>query len=156
YANGVMRTVETTCASCRTFTWSAAALSLGLLLHSGQSAQATSTREEASEKFFASDPIPHLHIQVAETNLSKLRRNARVYVRATVKEGDRVYTDVGLHLKGAAGSFRPVDDSKPALTLNFDKFVEHQNFHGVDKLALNNSVQDPTYMTEALCSDLFL
>src|SRR5207249_5635427 len=43
-----------------------------------------------------------------------------------------------------------------ALTLNFDRFLEHQRFHGIDKLALNNSVQDPSYLTEALCGELFL
>ena len=65
------------------------------------------------------------------------------------------YQAVGVHLKGAAGSFRNVDD-KPALTLNFDRFVEHQRFHGLDKIHLNNSVQDPAWMTEIVCGDLFL
>src|SRR5262249_44617581 len=65
-------------------------------------------------------------------------------------------TNGGPHHNGRAGSFRPVDESKPALTLNFDKFQKHQNFHGIDKLALNNSVQDSSYMTEAICSELFL
>jgi hypothetical protein len=116
----------------------------------------TKPRQEEAAAFFASTSAPLLRIRVAQTNLLQLRRNARAYVRATVTEGNRTYTDVGVHLKGAAGSFRPVDDSKPAFTLNFDKFIEHQNFHGIDKLALNNSVQDGTYLTEAICAELFL
>src|SRR5260370_9148043 len=44
---------------------------------------------------------------------------------------------------------------RPALTLNFDKFNEGQRFHGLDKIHLNNSVQDPTWMTETICSELF-
>ena len=87
---------------------------------------------------------------MAQTNFNKLRRNPRDYVRATIREGDQVYEEVGIHLKGAAGSFRPVDGDKPAFTLNFDKFVDRQKFHGLDKLSLNNSVQDPSYMTEAI------
>jgi hypothetical protein len=87
--------------------------------------------------------------------MQQLRKEARTYVMATVVEGTRIYTNVGVHLKGAAGSFRPVDD-RPALTLNFDKFAEGQRFHGLDKLHLNNSVQDPSYTTELICGELFL
>ena len=65
-----------------------------------------------------------------------------------------VYNDVGVHLKGGPGSFRKTDD-KPALSLNFDKFVPGVNFHGLDKVLLNNSVQDPAYMCEYLGSYLF-
>src|SRR5262249_6524698 len=63
-------------------------------------------------------------------------------------------TSVAVHLKGAAGSFRPVDDL-PAMTLNFDKFVPGQNFHGLHKISLNNSVQDPSYLSEKVCRELF-
>ena len=65
------------------------------------------------------------------------------------------YKEVQIHLKGGAGSFRPFDD-RPALTLNFDKNVAKQRFHGIDKMHLNNSVQDPWWMTEIICGDLFL
>ena len=55
---------------------------------------------------------------------------------------------------GEAGSFRPVND-RPALTLNFDKYREKQKFHGLDKLHLNNSVQDGGYLNEHLASVIF-
>ena len=57
-------------------------------------------------------------------------------------------------MKGNYGTFQAFE-KKPSLTLNFDKFNEHQKFHGMDKLHLNNSVQDPSYMTEIICGDLF-
>ena len=105
--------------------------------------------------FFESGRVPQLRIEIAKTNMDSLRRDARKYVPATVRDGETVYTNVAIHLKGAAGSFRQVDD-RPALTLNFDKYVEGQSFHGLDKLHLNNSVQDPAYMTELICGELFL
>src|SRR3954451_9091471 len=108
----------------------------------------------ASEAFFNSAQIPTIEIEVKGANLTALRQNTREYVGATVREGKTTYTDVGIHLKGAAGSFR-VFDEKPALTLNFDRFKAHQKFHGLDKLHLNNSVQDPSYMTEIICGELF-
>ena len=108
-----------------------------------------------AEEFFAEGPIPRIRIEVNAAGMKSLRENARAYVKATVRESvpgqpDRVYNDVAIHLKGAAGSFRDVND-RPALTLNFDKFVPSARFHGLSKIHLNNSVQDGTYMEENLC-----
>ncbi|HTD66715.1 MAG TPA: CotH kinase family protein, partial [Candidatus Limnocylindria bacterium] len=52
------------------------------------------------------------------------------------------------------GSFRPLN-AKPALTLNFDKFADKQRFHGLQKISLNNSVQDPSYVSEKICRDIY-
>src|SRR5947199_6835908 len=79
---------------------------------------------------------------------------SKSFIVTVTVDGDE-YKEVSLHLKGGAASFRPVDH-KPALTLNFDKFVDKQRFHGLDKIHLNNSVQDPAWMTEIVCGDLFL
>jgi spore coat protein H len=114
----------------------------------------SATAVSASD-FFASGRIPHIRIEIAKTNMDSLRRDARKYVPATFRDGDTVYTNVAIRLKGAAGSFQPVDD-RPALTLNFDKYVPGQKFHGIEKMHLNNSVQDPSYMTELICGELFL
>jgi spore coat protein H len=111
-------------------------------------------KTDESDAFFNSLAVPLIKIEIKGTNLSNLRHDNRRYVRAKVTEGKTVYEDVGIHLKGAAGSFRGLED-RPALTLNFDKFEEDQKFHGIDKLHLNNSVQDPSYMTELICSELF-
>ena len=61
---------------------------------------------------------------------------------------------MAVHLKGAAGSFRPLDD-KPGLTLSFDRFRRGQLLHGLSKVHLNNSVEDPSYLTEELGGELF-
>ena len=65
-----------------------------------------------------------------------------------------VFTDVALHLKGSVGSFRDVDD-KPDLTLDFNRFDFQQRFHGLRRIHLNNSVEDPSYCNEMLGSELF-
>jgi spore coat protein H len=105
-----------------------------------------------------------IHIEIAPKDVEKLRgyfwngrggqHQERPEVLASVREGETVYTKVALHLKGAAGSFRPFDD-KPALTLNFSRHTPHQRFHGYDKISLNNSVQDPSYLSEAISRELF-
>jgi len=116
-----------------------------------------------SSELFGSTNIPRLRIEIPAEGIELLSqyefRNrgsvARTNVLATVREGDVVYTNVALHLKGAMGSFRPIDD-KPALTLNFDKYADGQRFHGLQKLHLNNSVQDGTYVSEQVCREIFL
>jgi spore coat protein H len=78
----------------------------------------------------------------------------RPYALARVSANGRAFTNVAVHLKGSFGSFRPVDGF-PALTLNFDKVAPGQEFFGLHKLSLNNSVQDPTCLHERLCRELF-
>ncbi len=107
-----------------------------------------------SVAFFNSIPIVELTITLGEAEVEELYRAPRSYVKATVREGKKEYKDVGIHLKGRAGSFRHFH-SRPALTLNFDKYVKKQRFHGMDKLHLNNSVQDRSYLNELVCGDLF-
>lgn len=111
---------------------------------------------DPSVAFFREGRIPRLRIEIPPGELQRLREQNREYVRCTVSEEEGLeYVHVGIHLKGAAGSFRGLDD-RPALTLNFDKFTDGQLFHGLDKLHLNNSVQDPGYLDELICSELFL
>jgi spore coat protein H len=118
-----------------------------------------------TEDLFAGGSIPRIKIEVPAKSIERLRGKGwswgwggptreRPEVEATVVEGGQVYTNVALHLKGSAGSFQPVD-SKPGITLNFDKFVKGQTFHGLQKISLNNSVQDPSFSSEKICRELF-
>lgn len=93
-----------------------------------------------------------LHLRA--TNLHALRENPREYTPITAVVNGQTFTNVGAKLKGAAGSFRPVDD-QPALTLHFSKWVEGRRLFGIRRLHLNNSVQDPSYLNEYLGSELF-
>jgi spore coat protein H len=108
-----------------------------------------------ADSFFNNTKLSRITLDVEPKALQGLNAAPKVNVHATVKAiipGQRevTYKDVAMHLKGSAGSFRKVED-KPAMTLNFDKFVEDQHFQGLDKVLLNNSVQDPTFMHENLC-----
>ena len=112
------------------------------------------------DDIFAGTNVLHIKIQISQAGMNQLRQanwgnnSERPVVLATVSEGGVVYTNVTLHLKGAAGSFRPVDDD-PCFTLNFDKAAPEQSFHGLHKLSLNNSVQDHSFLTEKICRELF-
>ena len=100
-------------------------------------------------------PVPVFKVTVDADNLKLLAKDARKYVRATIRVGDQSYADVGLHLKGAAGSWREWGD-KPGLTMNFNKFTKGQLFRTIDKLNQNNAAQDGSYMHELLAYELSL
>ena len=117
--------------------------------------------EPAGDELFTG-PVPRLQIEIPAEGMKILHdykqvwretRPERIDVQATVREGGKVYTNVAVHLKGSF-SFQPID-GKPSLTLNFEKFAPGQRFHGLTKIHLNNSVQDPSYLCESFARELF-
>src|SRR4051812_606646 len=135
-------------------------LILGLV---GLGRAADSAKKEADE-LFRDGNIPTIRVEISRTGVETLRKyrwkwggsnEDRVAVSGVIKEGKSVYTNVAIRLKGAAGSFRSVDQN-PGLTLNFDKWVEGQRFHGLQKLSLANSLQDPTFVADKFCRELYL
>ena len=122
--------------------------------HAVQNGLARKAKPDPSDDFFTNAPITSLAITINATNMATLRADKHHYVRASIREGDQVWGEVGIHCKGSAGSVRELDD-RPALTVNFDKYVDRQKFHGLDKISLNNSVQDPSYTTELICGEMF-
>jgi len=112
-------------------------------------------QREAADALFNDGTILRLLIEVPPAQVDQLKSNARRYVRATVRDGTTVYTNVAIHLKGSAGSYRNIGD-KVGMTLNFEVFEPNApRFHGLKKLHLNNSVQDPTWMSELICGHMF-
>jgi spore coat protein H len=111
-------------------------------------------KPDVTDEIFTNGIITKVFVEISPTNMVLLRKSSHSYVKAKVKEGTNVWEEVGVHVKGSAGSVRSVDEN-PALTLNFDKYVDRQKYHGLDKIHLNNSVQDPSYLTELLCGEMF-
>jgi spore coat protein H len=103
---------------------------------------------------FTNGVIRQLRIELTPEAATRLRQQPREHVPATVTEGTNTWHQVGIHLKGATGSFRPLED-KPGLTLDFSRFTPGQKFHGLRKIHLNNSVEDPSYANEILGGELF-
>lgn len=118
-------------------------LFLGFALSLGQS---------PSDLFF-SGPIPEIRLQLAPDAENALRKDPRTYVKAQFSSNGSKPLEIGVKIKGAAGSTRPYDD-RPALTLNMDKYHRGQTYQGMDKFHLNNSVQDPTYLNEWIGSTI--
>lgn len=134
---------------------SASAIAALLLVSTSNApVRADAKAREERAAFFKEGRVVKLTIELDKKSADALRRDPKEYVRCTLKDGDKVYADVGIHLRGAAGSFRPFDD-KPGLTLNMDKYADGQLYRGLDKFHLANSVQDPSYLSELICGEMF-
>ena len=127
----------------------------------GMALRADTTDSETAylADLFAGRTVLRIQIEIPPEGMLDLSRRDgnnrhRPSALATVTDGERTYTNVAIHLKGGAGSYRPVD-SNPGLTLEFAKNAPGQTFHGLKKFSLNNSVQDRTFLNEKICRDLF-
>ncbi len=120
------------------------------------------------EEFFSLEAIHNLEIEVAEDGVDSLRERPRLYVHAQVTIDGRKFANVGLRLKGGAGSFIPIDGDRPpvsgdgngkpgksAFIIDFNRYVSGVDYFGLEKLTLNNLVQDPSCIHEYVGYRLF-
>ncbi len=105
-------------------------------------------------EIFDQPTVLDFRFRLSPTNLAALETNPREYTPVSVTVNGVEFTNVGVKLKGAAGSYRPVTD-RPALTVSFNRFVENRRLFGLRRIHLNNSVQDPTLLNEYVASELF-
>ena len=103
---------------------------------------------------FTNGVIPRLRLELSADAMASLKRDPREYVAASLSEGALVYRGAGLHLKGSGGSFRTLAD-KPSFTIDFTRFENGHKFHGLRKIHLNNSVEDPSFVNEIIGGEMF-
>ena len=131
-------------------------LALGLVTLSLAAAGEKSEKPEGAsgqDDLFAQPKVWRLKIELPPAAQEALRKDPKTYVKATLREGTVTLADVGVRLKGN-GSFQGLDQ-KPSLAIKFHEFTPGQKFHGVSKVLLNNSRQDPTCLCEALGGEVF-
>ena len=134
-----------------------ARLSIGPAAGAGTESE-TSRRAPAGvpgEELFKDGTVRRIHIELLPAAMQTLGKSSRSYVRASIREGTTRFETVALHLKGAKGSFRKLEE-KPGFTLDFDRFAPGQTFYGLRRIHLNNSVEDPSYLKEKIGSDSLL
>lgn len=112
-----------------------------------------------SDAFFAQDGIARIDLALDDVAIASLWDAPTTYVHADAQielaNGEVLeLPDIGVRLKGVYGSFRNLDQ-KAAFLLRFDEFDPDQEPLGLEKVALNNMVQDPSMIHEQLAYALF-
>lgn len=91
--------------------------------------------------------------EIEEFDLSRPFSDIYTWFSAEVTVDGEVHSEVGVRKKGFLGS---QSDTKPALKLRFDKYVDGQSLGGVmDRMTLNNSIQDPSMINTCLTYQVF-
>jgi hypothetical protein len=110
---------------------------------------------DPARAFFAAGEVVRISITLTEADREKLRARPREYVPAVVRvDRQPEWARVGVKLKGAAGSFREIDE-QPAFTVHLGKLGETHRFHGLQRFHLNNCVQDDSRLCEWLGHEVF-
>ena len=104
---------------------------------------------EGSELFDPATPLHRIEIHLDENPLDSLRKDPRTDIVARVQVDGHPMVELSLHLKGATGSFRPIDD-RPSFTLSTSKRSGSERILGTTKLHLNNGVEDSSRWREIL------
>ena len=110
-------------------------------------------KNRAAQAEFFHGAIPTIHFEMSEDDMEALRKDARQYTEVRMSEGGQTFKGVALKLKGADGSFKPIDE-KPAFTVNLDKFKGAERFHGLKKFHLNNANEDPSYLRQIIAGEM--
>lgn len=132
------------CALC---SWAATAAALAV-------AQQSPDPDPARE-FFAKGGVVKVELTLAPAERQQLREQPRSYVPATLRlDGGAPWSDVGIKLKGAAGSFQKIDE-RPGFTVHLGKFGGESRLHGLRRFHLNNGAQDDSRLCEWLGHEVF-
>jgi hypothetical protein len=108
-------------------------------------------RAEIDDYFTA--PLKRITIDLKPEAVEQLRAEPRLYVEGKLAEADTEHKHVAIKLKGAEGSFKPIDE-KPAMTLDFDKYKGAERFHGQKKMHLNNANEDASFLREWVAGEI--
>ena len=114
-----------------------------------------SSSPEYTNRLFDDSKVHKIEVVINPTDLASLRENPREkdkYVTTVTIDGQR-FEKVSFSTRGngSLGTVASLPDSnRYSYTLNFHKFNEHGSYYGLDKIALNSLVEDPSYLKDYL------
>lgn len=132
----------------------AAALIFTCLFVSGKLGFITPGSSDAAyaEKLFDKSYIHSINIEADQNNWQSMIDNASAeeYISCNVNIDGTVLNNVGVRPKGntSLSNVKSLDSERYSLKLEFDKYESGTNYYGLDKLCLNNIIQDNTYMKD--------
>jgi hypothetical protein len=141
-------------------------LALHLLAAFAAGAPATASADEA-ESMYTTDAVVAIDLTLSEAAIEELEAEPFEYVPGTFSlaptdgtpTGIGAYStpplQIGIRLKGNPGASFEDLDGKSAFKLKFDEFVDGQKFFGLEKMTLNNMVQDGSMLHETLAYGAF-
>ncbi len=107
------------------------------------------------EKLFSTDKVHQIDIVADQSDWDSMLQNAaeEEYISCTAVIDGEKCANVGIRPKGNSSltSVASSDSDRYSFKLEFDHYDKNNTYHGLDKLCLNNAIQDNTYMKDFLC-----
>jgi hypothetical protein len=118
--------------------------------------------EDPAAALFGLDVVHQIEIELPAESLASLESWPEEFTYdlpydyvpgALLIDGDRL-DDVAVRLKGRWGSYRGMTD-KAAFKIDLNRYVAGQDYHGLEKLTLNNMIVDCSMAKEVLALELY-
>jgi hypothetical protein len=103
----------------------------------------------ASDALLSSPTVEDIDLLIPSDAWEDLVAAPREWARGAFSFRGVTVPNVGIHLKGRLGSFRPIDQ-KAAFRVGFDHYEQGRRFLDLESLTLNNMVQDWSKLHEHL------
>lgn len=107
---------------------------------------------------FPDDQVIDVNIEIEEDTYAWMLENAssETYVLADITYNGYTFSDIAIRPKGNSSLKQVVsaNGDRFSFKIDFNKYIDGQNFYGVTKLNLNNLFEDPTLMAESIGYDM--
>ena len=125
-----------------------AVLMNGSALGIGQTAHAMGYEE----RLFDTDKVHTIDIVIDDWDEFLTTAQSEVYSDCSVIIDGEAYKNVGIRGKGntSLSTVSSMDSERYSFKVEFDQYDKNKSYHGLDKLSLNNVIQDNTYMKDYL------
>ena len=103
-------------------------------------------------RLFDASRVHHIDLVVDDWDDFLANCEDEEYVTCSAVIDGESYKNLALRAKGntSLSSVRSMDSNRFSFKLEFDHFNKNETYHGLDKLCLNNIIQDNTYMKDYL------
>ena len=112
------------------------------------------SEKEYVNKLFDASYVHTINIDISDADWQDLLKNPleeTFYPCDLTIDGEK-YSNVGIRTKGnsSLSQVADSDSDRYSFKINFSKYEKGQDYYGLDKLALNNLIQDTTFMKDYL------
>lgn len=108
---------------------------------------------DPSDAIFDPGRVQRVDLALSDASITALTADPSTDVKASFGYDGAWLSSVGVRVKGVYGSLRSLD-AKASFKVDFNE-IEDRRLRGLENLVLNNMVQDPSYVHEALAYSLW-
>ncbi|MBQ5319565.1 MAG: CotH kinase family protein [Oscillospiraceae bacterium] len=103
-------------------------------------------------RLFDTDKVHTIDIVIDDWDEFLTTAQSEEYSDCTVVIDGEAYKNVGIRGKGntSLSTVSSMDSDRYSFKVEFDQYDKNKSYHGLDKLSLNNVIQDDTYMKDYL------